>query len=492
MKDNKKNGLIMLFIFWIVFVLVYTYRLTRFPIFEDEAIHLLMAERLFNSPFNNFFIYMSHNFLPGFGWLFFPIRFFIKDSLLAGRLLNVFLASSIFFWLYLIKDTFKFPARFFILSSSLILFSPILFLNSRIALLDTAVMVFSLWSLYLFLLVINKPKPFYLVLFFFVLLTCLLIKFTSLFILPSLIFIFLLNYRKTKSLAKYKYSLITLFFALAAFLLIVSPFFFQVSDILKTGSVFVLKTGDILTRVHQNFWLFLNWSNVYYPLFPLSVLSFAVLILTKKKVRGSELMTALLIWFITSLFVMICFNRFFYPRHILMLLMPFLIIPIFVLLKYPAKVSVFFVAFLVFMRIILLKDLVLDDTFAKAQIAKEDRFQYFEDYTSGINIDSLASFISKKAANYANGKITVWLDGSWVMEYGLRRALKDIPNIEFKSFVDFESHRYAISGKILKDENKLNYVVVNKNRPLNIKDLVLEKEFNWGGYHPEYLYVFNE
>lgn len=490
MKDNKKNGLITPFLFWIVFVLIYAYRLTIFPIFEDEAIHLLMAERLFESPLKNLFIYMSHNFLPGFGGLFFPMRFFIGDSLLAGRLLNVLLASSIFFWLYLVKNFFRLPIRFIVLSSTLIFFSPILFLNSRIALLDTAVMVFSLWSLYLFLLVVNKPKPFYLVLFFFVLLTCLLIKFTSFFILPSLVYIFFLNYRKTKSLTRYKYPLLTLLFASMAFLLIISPFFFQVSDILKTGSVIILKTGDILTRVHQNFWLFLNWSKVYYPLFPLSLLSFAALILTKRKSKGSELMMAIFIWFITSFLAMVCFNRFFYPRHILMLLIPVLVIPIFVLLRYPPKISVFFVALLVFMRITLFKDLVFDDTFTKAQMVKEDRFQYFEDYTSGINIGSIANFISDKAVANGDEKVTVWLDGSWVMEYGLRRALENVPNIEFKSFVDFESRRYAIAGKVIKDNNKLAYVVVNKNRPLNIKDLVLEKEFNWGGYHPEYVYVF--
>lgn len=488
MKKNKRNGLILFFLSWILFTLIYTYRLTRFPIFEDEAIHLLMAERLFNNLWSNFFLYMQHYFLPGFGWLMLPIRFFVKDSLLAGRLLNVLLASSLFFWLYLVGKRFKLPIRFFVLSSVLLLFSPILFLNSRLALLDTSVMVLSAWSLYFLILILKNPKPFNLFLFFFVLLTLLLTKFTSFLIFPSLIYLFLLDYRKTGKLSKYKYHALIFFLVLVSFFLIIRPYLFRVSDVLKTGLVFSLGIGDILARVRQNFWLFLNWSKIYYPLLPLSAVCFITLLLGRQKFKGRELMTALLIWFITSLTIMVCFNRFYYPRHILMLLIPLQVIPVFVLLKYPLKTSVFFTLLGVFVSIALFADLVFDTTFTKAEMANEDRFQYFEDYTSGININDIAVFLSGRAVENPNEKVTVWLDGSWVMEYGLRRALKSVSNIEFRSFVDFESQRFAILGKVIKD-NKLTYVVVNRYRPVNMRDLSLEKEFSWGGYHPEYVYV---
>lgn len=48
---------------------------------------------------------------------------------------------------------------------------------------------------------------------------------------------------------------------------------------------------------------------------------------------------------------------------------------------------------------------------AQADIACEDRFVYFEKNTS-----------------------TVWLNGSWVMEYGLRRAIDGSANINPRSF----------------------------------------------------------
>lgn len=484
---KKRIGPIMLFLFWATFVLIFTYRLIKFPIFEDEAIHLLMSERLFNDPLNNFFTFMRHGFLPTLGWLIFLVRFFVEDSLFAGRLLNVLLASSLFYWLYLVKKEYKLPMRFFILSSTLFLFSPILFLNSRVTLLDTPVMVFSAWCLYLLVLSLRKQKPVFHILFFLILLFCLLIKFTSLFIIPSLIYILYVKYKKTGKLAKCKYPLLMLFSAFMVFFLIIFPFFYSVSGVLGTGLVFNLKIGDILSKVHQNFWLFLNWSKVYYPFFPLSVFFFVILLLGKRKTKGNELMTALLIWFVTSFFTMVFFNRFFYPRHILMLLVPLQVISIFVLQKYSLKVSCAFVIFLVLMRITLFRDLLLN--FTKAEMAKEDRFQYLEDYTSGINIDDIANFLSDKSVENPNKRITVWLDGSWVMEYGLRRALKNNSRIELKSFADFESQRFAIPRKVFKDNNELNYAVVNKYRPLNINSLEPEKIFSWGGYHPEYLYA---
>ena len=477
---------IMLFLFWIIFVLVFTNHLIKFPIFEDEAINLLLSERLFNNPISNFFIFIRHGFLPSLGWLIFLVRLFVEDSLLAGRLLNVLLASSLFFWLYLIKKEYKLPMRFFILSSTLFLFSPILFLNSRVALFDTAAMVFSAWSLYFFTLILRKPKPIFQILFFIVFLSCLLIKFTSLFILPSLVYLLFVEYMKTKKLVVYKRQIILLLFTLVCFVLIISPFYSLVSGDLGTGLVFNLNTNAILTRIYHNFWLFLNWSNVYYPPLLLSILFFVILILDKRKAHENGFLMALLVWFMVSLLTMTIFNRFYYPRHILILLIPLNIIPVFILQRYSLKISVMVVAFLILIRLTLFGNLIFDTTFTKAEIAKEDRFQYFEDYTSGIEIDNIGKYLSESAANK---RIVIWLDGSWVMEYGIRRVLKNNPNIEFKSFVDFESQRFGIPGKVDGDSSELNYVIVNKYRPLNLKDLILEREFSWMGYHPVYLYI---
>ena len=314
---KKRIDLIILFLFWVTFVLIFTNHLTKFPIFEDEAINLLLSERLFNNPLNNLFIFMGHGFLPTLGWLILPVRFFVEDSLFAGRLLNVLLASSLFYWLYLIKKEYGFPMRFFILSSTLFLFSPILFLNSRVALFDTSVMVFSAWSLYFFTLILKKPKPIFHILFFIVFLSCLLIKFTSLFILPSLVYLLFIKYKKTGKLALYKRQIILLLFTLIFFVLIISPFYFLVSGDLETGLVFNLNAGAIFARVYHNFWLFLNWSNVYYPSLPLSILFFVILILDKRSTQGKDFLVALLVWFMVSFLAMILFNRFYYPRHIL-------------------------------------------------------------------------------------------------------------------------------------------------------------------------------
>jgi hypothetical protein len=321
------------------------------------------------------------------------------------------------------------------------------------------------------------------------LLICLLLKFTALFIVPALCYLLLFSFRNEAAHQR-RYSLVALLLPLTAFLLIVQPYFFKVANILVSRSGTVFASPAVSTQIIQNFWLFLNWVKVYYPYIVLSFIAFIILLFSKKRFPGHELMVALLIWFVTATLLTVGLDRFFYPRHLLILLVPLGVIPIFISLRYRIEVAVLLTFVMILWPFGLFKDLVFDQSFTKARVAKEDRFQYFEDYTSGINLDAIAGYISEKAAVNKEQTITLWLDGSWVMEYGLRRALKNVENIEYQSFIDFSAQPPGAVGNVTRDRNKLSYIVINKNWPLNKADLKLEKEFNWGGYHPEYLYVF--
>ena len=111
---NKK----ILIFFWIIFVATHLINILQFPIFEDEAEYLLLAQQVFNNPIHDLFIYSLNGVLPMFGWLVSIFMIFIHDSLLAGRLLNVLLASTLVFWIDMIASLYKFNNIFGLCSST--------------------------------------------------------------------------------------------------------------------------------------------------------------------------------------------------------------------------------------------------------------------------------------------------------------------------------------------------------------------------------------
>lgn len=475
----------LLIIFWVVFVLIYTYRLSRFPIFEDEAELLLISGKVLESPANNLFLLMKFGPLPALSWFVAVFSFFTKDTLLGGRLLNVVLASTLLFWSYFITKFYKFPKRFFVFSSLLITFSPILLLNARVALWDTAVLVFSAWYLYSFLLVLKKPNLLNTLTLCFLLVFSFLIKFTSFFAIPGILLLVVLKFAKKEDVKKITKTTIPILLSFAVFISLVYSFRTPIIDDAASSFIAHSSPGDIFRKIHQNIWLYINWLKVYYSFYILYLISFVHTLLRYKLKKSPPIIGLLFIWFLVSSLMMISFNRFFYPRHILILVLPIMIITSYFLLQLPKAVSGGIVVLAIILRILLFRDILTN--YFRADLAKEDRFQYFEDYTSGVNVEDISGYLLK-LSEY--GRIVVWLDGSWVMEYGLRRNIQNNKNVVFKSFVEYDEGRLGKPQKIVSDPFGVNYVIVNKREPTNIKALKLVKEFSWGGHKHQYLYRY--
>ena len=68
--------------FWAIFIVIYSYRVLHFPIFEDEAELLLISERVLADPVRNLFLLMRYGPLPALSWLVAAMSAVTRDSLL--------------------------------------------------------------------------------------------------------------------------------------------------------------------------------------------------------------------------------------------------------------------------------------------------------------------------------------------------------------------------------------------------------------------------
>ncbi|MDO8619175.1 MAG: glycosyltransferase family 39 protein [Candidatus Daviesbacteria bacterium] len=463
---NKK----ILLVLWVIFMVTHLINILEFPIFEDEAEYLILAQQVYSNPIHNLLIYPFNGLLPMFGWLVPLITIFTHDTLLGGRLLNVLLASTLIFWIDMIASLYGFNKRFRYIAIILLVTSPFLFLNARMGLLDTSILVFTSWYIYFTAKLLKKPSSHYEVLgLFLTLIGAFLTKATAIFGIPVVVYLFFRALRGDEREKSNFKKVLKVHLLVAAIFFSVLIFYGQ-AIIADTGSSSATHLGisRILPRIELNSRLTWIWSLVYLGQF-LLLLPFSYKL---KKNKINELFIIMLIWAVTATLLMIIFNRFYYPRHMLSLTIPVIVIGAGILSEIRLLPSA---ALLLIM--ILIKaptNYYILFNYQKADLALEDRVSYFEEYTSGIRINDVADKIN---ALSQNDLITVWIDGSWNLEYGLRRQLKDNQNIKFLSYRLGDYFVPHDVSKIYKDGDKKTYVVVNRFQPPNKKDLELIENF---------------
>lgn len=467
---------------WIIFIISHLINLTSLPLFEDEALYLLLSDQISKSPFQNFFIYPINGLLPMFGWMISVTNLFFHDSFIAGRFLNVLLASTLIFWIVKISNLYNLNNTFQVMAFILLIISPIIHLNSRVALLDTSILVFTAWYIYFTAIYLKTTKNIYLLGLLLSLLPTFLTKATAFFgLFPVLLLIFI-NFKKDY---KFKLSYLKLFFTYFIVGIILILIFYKFGDqIFKdSGSslIFHEQFSQILSKIKLNLFLTFIWVKVYYLSFvPVPIL----FIIFWNKIKKWEIYSLLAVWIFSSIIFMIILNRFYYPRHILILSLPIIIISCVMLSEIPKKVAIIFFLFICLIRIVLGLDIITK--ISHTDLALEDRFEYFENYTSGVNIKPITNTLEE----LSKGKqIIVWLDGSYVLEYGLRRESNNNTNIQFKSFKLNKSFTQKESQIVGKDPHNETYVIVNRWSPQNIKELKLIKTFDNSFRHGQQFYI---
>ncbi len=476
------------FIFWLLFLSLYLLGTTKFPIFEDEAEYLLLAERITNNPTSNLFIYLQNGLLPFYGFLVAVLTKVFGDSLVAGRVLNILLASSLVFWVNSVTKLFRLPSFFALSTISFLIASPILILNTRVVLLDIPVLVFIAWYIYLTTKLINQPnrKPiFFLSLLFLVFVAAFLTKATSLFGLPAAMFLIFSSIKNEKKVKLIHLKIFSVCFgALLISGLVFISFAGQIGADSGSSLITNLTLAELFPKIKLNLWLTFIWAKVYYWPYFFVLLAPLLIVLYKPEKKTRQFFWAMIIWILTSLIIMILFNRFYFPRHILIIVVPLIFIAAYVMVELPRLVGVVFFLTIFFMQINFSSKIIYNPQ--KTAIALEDRFSYFENYTSGVTIKDISNTLVRFSDKEP---ITVWLDGSYVLEYGLRREMKDNSNIHFKSFRLSDNFYPHGLTPVYRDDDKQTFAISNRWEPTNVKNLKVIKSFSVSFRHAQNLYL---
>lgn len=465
-----------LFLFWATYILVHVINIHTFPIFEDEGEYLLLADQIVKDPTHNFFIYSINGLFPLYGWSVATVTSFLHDSLLVGRLINVILTSTLVLWVSKIASLHKLPVKFEWASQILLLTSPIILLNSRIGLLDSSVMVYTAWYVYFTDSYITRHKGSSALGMAIAFLAAMLTKATGVFGVPSIMLIILRAIKVPKKRRVVISSVSIFLFAFAISFMYFSFFGEQISSDSGSSLNLLLPVKEFLNSVRLRTWITLHWFWAYYlPYFLLPLSLFL-----RNKNSPKPLIFSMILWLVTTLVIMISLNKFYYPRHILIDAVPLIVLLSLTLvsLKRNLAIAIFILAVL-FQTNLSYKILRNPE---QAPLALEDKFEYFENYTSGAKLGELSSFLTDQS----RGRPTiVYLDGSYVMEYGLRHELVNT-NIEFQSFRLGKDLLPGEPKEIPLDQE--SFVVVNRWQPKNIQDLTLVATFPVSFRHSQYVY----
>ena len=140
----------------IVFFFTRFYHILAMPIFTDEAIYLRWAQIAKNDAAWRF-ISLTDGKQPLFIWLTMVSMRFIKDPLLAGRLVSVGAGFMTIIGLFFLgRELFKKNKWVGILSGFLYVIFPMALVYDRMALYDSLVGTFAVWGLYIAIFLVRK------------------------------------------------------------------------------------------------------------------------------------------------------------------------------------------------------------------------------------------------------------------------------------------------------------------------------------------------
>ncbi|MEK7573063.1 MAG: glycosyltransferase family 39 protein [Patescibacteria group bacterium] len=427
----------------IAFVLVALYFILRLynimslPIFTDEAIYVRWSQ-IAKQDASWRFISLTDGKQPMFVWIAMIMMRFIEDPLLASRLVSVSGGFFTMIGLFLLgNELFKNKWAGFI-SSFLYIIYPFALVYDRMALYDSLVGTFAVWSLYFEVLLVRRLRLDFALILSMVLGGGILTKtsgFFSIYLVPFLLLIF--DWKKKDKHLKFLIlaALITLSIALAyAYysILRLSPFFYIINE---KNALFVFPLSEWLKHPFLYFLSNLSglwdWFITYmtWPVFLLVVLSFLI---SKKFLREKVLLLA---WFIVPFFALVLFGKTIYPRFIFFMTLSLIPLAAFSIFEITEKLKNKFIAIIVVSSLLLLfirSDWLIINDFKNAPIPVVDLDQYINGWPAGGGINEAIQFFDSEASSK---KIFIGTEGTFgLMPFSIEIYLKNNPNITIFGF----------------------------------------------------------
>lgn len=430
----------LLILFGIACITFFTriFHLLNVPIFTDEAIYIRWAQIGLSDPAHRF-ISLTDGKQPLLTWLMYPMLKIFPDPLFAGRFISVLAGVGSVLAIYVLGREL-FGRRTALVASLLYIFSPFTVVYDRLALMDSLLAMFGLWSLYLEILLVRRLRLDVALLLGFSLGFGLLTKSSAYFYLYFLPFTLLFFRFDKKGSGKHLLtyvglSTISVTIGIGMYnLLRLSPWFYIIEQ--KNYS-FIYTFGEFLQSPFQFF-----WHNLYglLQIFVLYLTMPLVLLLTGAIVWGvarfDRRIVLLFLWFLFPFLALAMFGKVIFPRFIL-----FMIIPLFIIIAHTiVQLSLYLrKRLLLFLCIVFLvlslpvyQSILALSAPVEMNIPRADRNQLFDDWPSGYGVQEVVNFLDEQSQN---GKVVIGTEGT----FGLFPAAFEIylgtnPNVEIHGY----------------------------------------------------------
>lgn len=420
-----------------LFFVTRLYNILSLPIFTDEAIYVRWAQIAANDASWRF-ISLTDGKQPLFVWIAMILMDMVKDPLLAGRLVSVIAGFFSMIGMFLLgSEVFK-NKRIGLLASLLYVLFPFALVYDRLALYDSLVALFIIWALYFEILLVKYVRLDLAIILGVIAGFGMLTKTNASFALILLPFSLLLfdftgKKRNMRILKWIGCAVISIFVAAAMYqILRLSPFFHIIAE---KNYVFIYTPQEWLqhplTYIFNNLRPMSEWVLSYITV-PMLVLIGASFLVGKKYLKERLL---LLVWFIAPFMALALFGRVLYPRFILFMTMPLIVLSaysLFHMLTIVKKVWLQAIVVIVFLVMFVINDYWIITDFTKAPIPQADRGQFITGWPAGGGVRETVAFLEEKAQKE---KIYVGTGGTFgLMPYALEIYLHDNPNIKVVGF----------------------------------------------------------
>ncbi|HEX8965081.1 MAG TPA: glycosyltransferase family 39 protein [Patescibacteria group bacterium] len=472
-----------------VYFLLRFYRIMSLPLFTDEAIYVRWSQiAKYDASWR--FISMTDGKQPMFVWAtMIAMKFFI-NPLASGRLVSVgtgFLTTIGLFFLG--REIFR-NRWIGILSALLYVVFPFGLVYDRMAMYDSMVGMFMVWSLYVEILLVRRIRSDIAFVLGLVIGGGMLTKtnaFFSMYLLPTTVILFDFKQKKRVKKIFLWIAFAVLSIALAQLyysILRLSPFYNIISD---KNSVFVYPFHDWIHHPFTFFWGNLkglwNWFITYIKL-PLFILIVGSFIWFRDRIKEKILLFS---WFILPFIALAMFGRVLYPRFILFMTLPLLVLAAYSLLKVInfVRQPIFkIIIVLAFIALSIRADYYIVTDFVHAPIAGPDLAQYIDDWPAGGGVKPLIAFLTAQASK---GQLYVATEGTFgsLPTYAVEIYLGSNGNVNHRGFWPIPDQ---IPQDLLDKAQKMPvYIVFNQTQdpPIStwpIKLIAKYQKGNWNRY----------
>lgn len=411
----KRNKAVVLIIIGVIFFILRIPNLTMQPIFADEAIYIRWAQIMKAEPTLRF-ISLTDGKTPLYMWAMTPFFKIFSDPLFAGRFLSVLtgfftLAGAIFLnWRFFGKNAALWTGL-------LIAVTPFVVFFDRMALVDSMLAAFSIWALNFVLLLVSKTRFDLSMILGYVLGAGLLTKTSGLFNVVMLPVSFI-AFNWTKANRQKNFIKTVAFFIISALIAL------GVYNLLRLGVGFeslssrnqdyIFPFSRLLSTPLDPLIPHLKDLADWFPkLFTLPILFFVILGIIFALIKRNKVALVVLLWLLGPLMAELLLLQTFTARYILSAVAPLLCLAGWaissVAIHFKKQTLNLIILMLILPMALIFNFQILTDP-AKANLPREERIGYLEDWTAGYGFPEIANFLIQEAKK---GIIIVGTEGSF-------------------------------------------------------------------------------